>query len=313
MRSLSNRAWQYSIAVAAVLMIGAVAFRPAKQFHRFFLTACAADGPDRETELNIEPPPVDLAHFYAELRAAAADMAIQELAQAEYAGERWPILLISPVAERVGPSVLIVAGIHGNEVSGSTAAIEILRWLQTSHIDAAVYVLAPSNPVGLKAGSRYNSMGCDVNRDFNSYRTPEAQAIRTAVNRVKPQLIVSLHEGPQHGVFVIGTELTPEALLQAMITELQAQRVPLARENNLGVDLQTPGLMIEGALMTRAKHWLGIYSLGELATSVGVPLVTTEVPWSDANINRRVKMQRIAAEVAIRYVANGNPDNAPPR
>lgn len=120
---------------------------------------------------------------------------------------------------------------------------------------------------------------------------------------MKPQLIVSLHEGPQDGIFVIGTQITPEPLLREIIDEMKARDVPLGTENNLGVDLDTPGLMIEGAFMTRVKQWLGIYSLGEYASSVGIPFVTTEAPWSEPSMATRISMQRIAVEVAARYVA----------
>lgn len=93
---------------------------------------------------------------------------MHELGQAQYGAEQWPLLLFSPTTTSAKKSILVVAGIHGNEVSGSLAA---LRALSTPIREpVVVHVLAPANPVGLKHGSRYNALGCDINRDFLSER-----------------------------------------------------------------------------------------------------------------------------------------------
>lgn len=298
-----GRPWLAGVSVLAALALIALAYRPAKQFHRFFLTACAADGPVRETELNIDPQAVDLPKFYSDLRAAATDITVHELAQAQYSGEQWPLLLFSPATPSppAKKSILVVAGIHGNEVSGSLAA---LRALSTPAPESVVlHVLAPANPVGLKHGSRYNAQGCDINRDFKAYRTVEARAIRSAVERVRPTLVLSLHEGPQEGIFIIGTQSTPQSLQQAITTALGARNFPLAQKNNLGMRLETPGTMVEGAFITRAKSWLGIYSLGEYTTSLGIPLITTEAPWTLPSMEGRIQMQQVVLETLVSELA----------
>jgi hypothetical protein len=48
----NRRTWKYWIAGVALLAVAAFAYTPARQFHRFFLTECAADGPAPETELD---------------------------------------------------------------------------------------------------------------------------------------------------------------------------------------------------------------------------------------------------------------------
>jgi hypothetical protein len=158
--------------------------------------------------------------------------------------------------------------------------------------------------VGLAHGSRYNSLGCDINRDFAAFRTEEARAIREAISRVRPQLVIALHEGPQDGVFIIGTQITPGKLLTAIVAELQAKKIPLATKNNLGTSLATPGLMSEGGFMTSAKGWLGIYTLGEHTSAQSIPLVTTEVPWSWPSMDERIEAQLAAVLVAVQ-----TPDN----
>ncbi len=171
--------------------------------------------------------------------------------------------------------------------------------MRTRPPDAApIHLLAPANPVGLGHGSRYNSQGCDINRDFAAFRTIEADAIRTAIGQLRPRLVVALHEGPQDGLFVIGTQITPVATLNRLVAQLEAQPIPLATENNLGVGLPTPGVMTEGAFITRPKRWLGIYSAGEYASKLGIPLITVEIPWGWPDMKQRVRAQTMSVLAA---------------
>ena len=118
---------------------------------------------------------------------------------------------------------------------------------------------------------------------------------------MRPRLVVALHEGPQDGVFVIGTQITPQSLLERVIAGLREQRIPLASENNLGAALSTPGLMSEGSFITRAKSWLGIYSVGEYTSPLGIQLVTVEVPWSLPDMRERIAAQTAAVQAVARY------------
>jgi predicted deacylase len=299
MRGILRRTWKYWLAALVTTAVIAVAYTPARRFHRFFLTDCAADGPTPETELDIRVDPVDLDRFYASLREAADGMLLEEVASTTYAGKRWPIYLASPRETTPGSAVLVVAGVHGNEVSGSLAGVKLLESLRTRSPDASpIHVLVPANPVGLAHASRYNALGCDINRDFAAFRTDEARAIREVIARVRPRLAIALHEGPQDGVFVIGTAITPVDLLAKIVASLESRKIPLATENNLGASLATPGLMSERGFINTAKGWLGIYSLGEHTSALNIPLVTTEVPWSWPNVDQRIEAQITTVLVA---------------
>jgi hypothetical protein len=117
---------------------------------------------------------------------------------------------------------------------------------------------------------------------------------------------------PQDGVFVIGTVNTPVELLTTVVKELQSKSIPLARKNNLGASLATPGLMTEGSFITRGKRWLGIYSLGEHTSEQNIPLITTEVPWSWPSMDERIEAQVTAVLVAInRHEGPARPAVAP--
>jgi len=309
---MSRRTWKNCIIGVALIALVAVAYTPARQFHRFFLTECAADGPAPETELAITAAPVDIERYYESMRAAATGMRLEEVGTTQYANRQWPMYLASPLQPGNEAPILVVAGVHGNEVSGSLAGVKLLEALRNTSPSPPVHVLLPANPVGLAHGSRYNSLGCDINRDFQAFRTDEARTIRAVIARVQPRLVIALHEGPQDGVFIIGTIITPTQLLTMVVTELQSRKIPLATENNLGAPLATPGVMTEGSFITTAKRWLGIYSLGEHTSEYNIPLMTTEIPWSWPSMDERIDAQVTATLVALKqYEGSATPAVAP--
>ena len=91
------------------------------------------------------------------------------------------------------------------------------------------------------------------------------------------------------------------ACADRVVASLRERSIPLATENNLGVALSTPGLMSEGPFITRAMGWLGIYSVGEYTSPLGIPLVTVEVPWSWPDMRERIAAQTAAVQAAMRY------------
>lgn len=113
-------------------------------------------------------------------------------------------------------SVLIFAGIHGDEPTSASLARDLAAHLR-AHPEIAdghtVAVLTDANPDGLARHSRYNSRGVDLNRNFpakNWRRTggkhgakpvsePETAAIIRAIDAIRPNRIVSIHSaGPGH-------------------------------------------------------------------------------------------------------------------
>jgi len=117
------------------------------------------------------------------------------------------------------PGVVILASIHGDEAETTVVVSEALRCLPRGDLQAAVILCA--NPDGMLRGTRGNSRGVDVNRNFPTsnwtpdpvcYKSrandardialspgsepasePETRALLSLLERLKPRAIVSLH------------------------------------------------------------------------------------------------------------------------
>jgi hypothetical protein len=276
---------------------------PTRQLHRYFLTKCPADGPVPEAEMGIHLEPVASDTYYASLEAFSEAVPVRTVAQVGAGGRPLPIYQLGPIGSIGGRRVLVVAGIHGNEIAGALAAPRLLADVRDRPADYAgveISLIAPANPVGLLHLSRYNGAGCDVNRDFGPFATVEAAAIRDALDALRPELVVSLHEGPQDGFFVIATRAVPAGVAEAMADGVRAAGFPLASRSFLRLPLGTPGLEREGWLTTQLKRVIRLHSLGAFAEERSIGTLTTESPWSSPDVEARVGSQVAAVRALAR-------------
>jgi len=131
--------------------------------------------------------------------------------------EQTPLHIWQPVRSRV--EVLIFAGIHGEEPDTTVLLSRALRSM--SHRSTSCAVILCANPDGLRNGTRGNSNGVDLNRNFPSSNwtvepvthkwnvgsdsrvrlspgekpcsEPEVLALTQVVNDLKPECVVSIH------------------------------------------------------------------------------------------------------------------------
>ncbi len=286
------------LVVASSMIVGCTRLQ---DLRRFFLLRCPADGPVAETQLDIQLEPVDIDSYNHRLRAAADGFPMQELIRVGRGDATFPIFHVGPIGASPTHRVLVVAGIHGNEIAASLAAPQLLedrRADPEAYEACELHLLAPANPVGLMHESRYNAQGCDINRDFGTFRTPEALVIREIFDRVSPTLIVAFHEGPQDGFYVIGTTRAPGALPRAVAQAVHSAGIALSTRSFLGLQLRDPGYEHEGSLTSLLKRLIRLHSLGAYAQAHEVGTLTTESPWSSRNLAARIR----AHVVAVRAV-----------
>jgi hypothetical protein len=112
-----------------------------------------------------------------------------------------PVFKPDDLAFSEKPVVLIVNNVHGGEVAGKDAAMEIMRDLVMGDLEplleeVVVLVVPTINPDGAEIGRRTNDEGFDMNRDYLKLESQEIQALVTKVlYDWKPDIHVDTHHG----------------------------------------------------------------------------------------------------------------------
>ena len=116
--------------------------------------------------------------------------------------------------------VFINNNIHGNEWEGTDAALKLIEELAKAKDDRTrdllaknrIYLNVTANPDGRIAGTRANSDGFDLNRDFITASQPEARAVRQIAVDKQPAVMLDLHG------YVNGTLIEPTTRRTARTT-----------------------------------------------------------------------------------------------
>lgn len=115
----------------------------------------------------------------------------------QQAGEIWgyPFFCLRRRVAKHAPTVLLTAGIHGEEPGGVAGA---LRWLESgewARWDVNWFVLPCINPYGWERNQRSNAQRYDINRQFrNATDSPEVRLIKRLVKGNCFLFSLDLHE-----------------------------------------------------------------------------------------------------------------------
>ncbi|WP_256838400.1 M14 family zinc carboxypeptidase [Ornithinimicrobium faecis] len=115
------------------------------------------------------------------------------------------------LAKKYKTPIFLNNNIHGNEWEGTDAALRLIEDYATSDDPAVlealeqsrIYVVVTMNPDGRHDNTRANASGFDMNRDFLTATQPEVIAVRDALIRTQPMVMVDLHG------YVNGTLIEP--------------------------------------------------------------------------------------------------------
>ena len=98
--------------------------------------------------------------------------------------------------------VLVIGSQHGDERAGYEVALRLARDLAIGELrplldELEVTIVPVMNPVGMRAGTRFNGSGMDPNRDHVSLVSPANRALWELHETLEPHVVLDLHEmGP---------------------------------------------------------------------------------------------------------------------
>jgi hypothetical protein len=267
-------------------------------FKKFYLTSRPANGPVGQQDFVMHSEPVDMRAYYRALDNSP--LIAKTLATVSYKGRGYRILQLS-LEGRPGKRLLVFAGVHGNEFAAALAVLDLLDDIR-KHPDRYagwnIRIVAPVNPVGLAEQSRYNEDGRDINRDFKHFRTVGGRVQRDAIEDFRPDVIVSLHESPEHGFFMFSEGRLPNDLKSAILAKLSAAAIPLVRKSAFHLRLRA-GIWEKPRSIFWLQRVLGIHTLGSYAYSRSIPTITTETSWVDNNVEARRKPHFLVIQAII--------------
>jgi hypothetical protein len=115
------------------------------------------------------------------------------------------------VLARTAPAIAWIAGnVHGNEESGTDAALRVLHGLadrtdcaaEAIRDNTVTVILPTQNPDGREADTRRNAYGFDMNRDWFARTQPETDGKLEMLRRMPPVLFIDDHEMGAENFFV---------------------------------------------------------------------------------------------------------------
>lgn len=271
-------------------------------FAKYHLVRRAVTYPARETELGVVALPFEPDRYVETVRGLHGDrFEVRTEATVSYRDREHPILSVRSRSS-APKTLLVLAGVHGNEHAGLLAVPRILeRW---SSQRVRLVVVTPVNPVGAAELSRFNGDGYDINRDFVRFDTPEARVVRDIYDRERPDFVVSLHEGPQDATFMFANRFVDAALARELLDALAADGTVLAEKDYFGLRLDPPGLSASSAT-SRAVNWVWARTIGMKATigyseDRGIPELVLESSWRLPDVAARVRAHVSLVEAVAR-------------
>ena len=100
-------------------------------------------------------------------------------------------------------TVLLWSQMHGDESTATMALADIIRFFATGgndprralvHQRLTITMVPMLNPDGAERFQRYDAAGVDINRDARRLATPEARALKTLRDSIRPEFGFNLHD-----------------------------------------------------------------------------------------------------------------------
>ena len=268
-------------------------------FKKFYLTPHQATGPIPSEDFELRLEKVNLADYIQTLQNSVLEPKVVE--EIIYKKEKFPILQLDWNRGKADKRLLVLAGVHGNEIAGTLAILDLVEDIKhrpDSYKNWHIQIITPVNPVGVAYQSRYNEDGRDLNRDFKDFQAVGARLQRDVVEAFNPTIVVTLHESSDKDFFMFSEGRLAPVFKDAITSQLRATDIPLTKTNYFHIKLQD-GFWEKPPIIFFMQRVLGIYTLGRYLYEKHIPTITTESCWSGKNIalRRRPHLEVIRAIV----------------
>lgn len=197
---------------------------------------------------------------------------------------------IACVSAGSGPTVLVLAGNHGDEYAGQVAALRLARELRPDQISGRVIVIPCLSPAASKAGTRLWPSGANFNRSFPGSPTgPANEQLADFLTRVlfpASDVVIDIHTGgntayvlPCSHMHVVDDPVQRRAMLAGMLawnSDYHFLYIDIAGTGLLPVEAETQGKLVittelgGGSVIPASVHRLAQDGLANVLRHVGV-------------------------------------------
>ena len=253
-------------------------------------------------------PPIQRSLPAYELRlqtavASSRHLSLAEIGRVSYPGFAAPLwrVLFQPDGT-VKYKVLFSAGIHGNEPAGAECALRFVEALarKPERYEGIAFDIIPLvNPWGWTHDIRFNQAGIDINRDFATFDSQEANIIRDILEKDQYTIMFDLHEDPAaKGFYIYQYGLGDRHLTRQIVAAIEDLGYPVEQDVKM-VILKTENGIIDapmwGLKYMRLIGQLSITNYYRLYNSRYVFTVETptSLPFEDRLIIQQTAVDRL--------------------
>ncbi len=197
------------------------------------------------------------------------------------------------------PSILIIAGTHGDEPAGVETVLQFLEADRVAAISPFSFSVLPCfNPDGWVRDRRADSEGNDLNWSWDRPDLPAIRALRDLVDDKRYEAVIDLHEDWESSGFYLYEQAPPQLAMGDQVIMAVEPICPINRDAMID-GKQAQGGVIRPDTLARAKlNPEGIPI--QLALRHTDHFITIETPTA-LDLNRRVRAQLTALRVILDF------------
>ena len=286
------------------------------------VVACAGCSPvlrllRPDADPNVAPAVREIDPIETRLQAAddaSAHLMLSEIGRTNTPDPKLPVwrMVYRPFRPEL-KSVLLLAGVHGNETAGVECALQVADSLASARPDSAPYdmdIIPLLNPWGYVHDLAWAPGGVDIGTDFTSFDSHEARLMRRFLREKRYDLVVDLREdadAPGFSIWQYG--LSDDSIARLVVERVRTAGYPIEDHAGFGPLRAKQGVVAApmwGLTLLRISREMTLagYVRGEGVSALVFTVVTPAgMPPGD-----RTAMHRIAVDTLLSGYALPKPN-----